>query len=250
MYGKCLTQRERDELVGKNQEKYFYLVCKHIFDDAGLGSTMLIDTQDLQVEGVDVILTFNNGATNYIDVKSFGYGYLENDDGYELPTFSQEILTKNKAGNWMKGWFINDDLRTSHYAYLYALLRHQRPDGTEVIPENMTVYDIIASEIYIVEKYKLLSHLFRNGLSSDVMLQNAIMLRDNAIRYGNAKESTSTTVNNFKFTYSGKKQEQPVNVLVRRPVLEELSDFHFVITQDELGWNSLDVKKSNFPLSA
>ncbi|MCM1412021.1 MAG: hypothetical protein NC305_15955 [Lachnospiraceae bacterium] len=176
----------------------------------------IVDIEE-QRQGVDVTYT-RNGQRYLIDEKAqMDYIYKEK----PLPTFALELLNGSSGAT---GWFINDTLKTEYYMCIWPHAE-QRP---------LSVENIEYVHYALISKKKLRDTVeARCGRNAKQLLECAKrMVRD---RMGEAVSGNSGACVGYRYQEDGfddqcylyytlHKQEKPVNLVVRRSLLEETAE--------------------------
>lgn len=166
--------------------------------------------KEMQLKGIDTTFTYN-GFEYKCDEKA-ALDYVNGIKGYELKTFCLELSFLDRNDKLQDGWFVKDSLETN--SYLFVWLDTAKKDVLE------EVSDIDKIEIALVRKEKLIEYLNGLGWTKENLKKKSHNIRFNGDRkFGNCRE------NGCKFS-NPRLPEQPVNVLISRYKLIQLSDFH------------------------
>ena len=179
-------------------EKYF---CK-IMPNAEL----VFDT-DLQVAGADVSVELSNGRTTYFDIKAQSSAKYINDP---RPTFCLEVSSLNRYGEEFEGWFINDELITDYYTFVWI---HEAKTNSQnrIVSPN----DIYKLEVMTVSKKKLKKYILAQLGNTDIDKVVRIM-RDGGKRRLDISDG-------IHFSHSPQLHEKPVNIIVKKSVLKKFA---------------------------
>ncbi len=175
-----------------------------------------------QDEGLDVILE-KDGKVYCIDEKA-QLDYINNQSG-PLNTFVLE-LQNSQSGK--KGWFVNDNLKTDHYMFIWPHCDTKFRD----------IQDIEYVEYALVERARIEEELQNKGLSKDILVTygNKLVMgelehteeKKNRVYY---KQSPFSKDEYLVYTQAptqekSGKVEKPVNLVVRKKFLESISVKH------------------------
>ena len=147
-----------------------------------------------------------------------------------LPTFSLELLN---ATSGAIGWFINPDLKTEYYMFIW-------PHSEE---KPLTLEGISYAYYALVNKTKLLLEVEkRYGKNKDQLFEYANRIAEKKL--GEKVTNDDNVCIGYRYKddgfddqgyiyYTLSKHEHPVNLVVRRKWLEELSEKHGIIIPDK-----------------
>lgn len=170
--------------------------------------------KESQLSGIDVSVLYDNGTKYLIDEKAAVY-YINK----QLNTFSFELSFIDRANNLHEGWFLDDKLLTTHYMLLYVT---SRVDDVKTITKD----DIQSIECVLISKEKLKLHYERD--------MNYINEMTDWIRNSRMSGKTYSGNNSYYFYFSDNLKERPVNIIIKRTMLEELAKSVFVVYPDRL----------------
>lgn len=161
-----------------------------------------------QLRGVDGYLTIN-GEQYVVDEKATLYYINRN-----LPTFAFEINSYQR-GCLTDGWLYASKYDTTHYMLIY-------PNASTSYLGNIQSTDFCNTTCTLVERQAIINYLASNGFTKERIEQDAEILRRNR-NYG---KRLINNVNGFYYFLSDptKYSEEPFNVIIRRYVLEQLSE--------------------------
>lgn len=174
-----------------------------------------ITEKDEQEAGVDVEFT-QNGQKYIIDEKA-QMDYIYNDK--PLPTFALEILGVRGS----EGWFVKQDLKTQYYMFIWPHADHK----------PLTLERIEYAYYALVEKRRLQREIEKRYGARDRLLGYARNLMTGKLgfeKYNKVyyKDSPFDQQGYLVYTKSptlnlGGKEEEPVNLVVRRSWLENMA---------------------------
>jgi hypothetical protein len=159
-----------------------------------------------QFKGIDTTFIFNN--EKYICDEKAAIRYVNK----HLGTFSLELSFLNRKGIETIGWFLDDTKVNNSYLFCWI-------DKAE---KNILtdINDIKELEIALVKKDKINNFLDEIGWNKQNLLIKCQNIRTNPNEYlGNFYK------NGCKFSKSFQLVEKPINILIKRDKLIELSDF-------------------------
>lgn len=185
-----------------------------------------------QLEGVDIELTID-GTKYFIDEKASLYY-----SNTMLPTFAFEIdsLQRNHPAP-IPGWFVNKDLKTTHYLLIWPNVKCIRPEDQPNAPwQRVAVGKLLDSDFTIVEallikKSDLLAALNQRGLSVGKLQEDAASLR-RSMAGANERMDKRYPEANLWLTYSGTIKEQPLNLVINKEFLKPLATGIWLISED------------------
>ena len=169
----------------------------------------IVRDKERQVKGIDVILNGKN-----IDIKAqSSKRYINN----PTDTFLLEISFLNKNGEEMVGWFLNNDLLTDYYAFVWIIDATVNESGGITIAE-----DIHKAEMMFVDKRKLQDYIATKYDASS-LLQEA----DRARVVG--ERVSEVLMDGIKFSHTPTLFEKPCNLVVKKSLLNKFSVGHYFI---------------------
>lgn len=197
-------------------DKYFY---PKISVNGSIKSIDRITDINLQMKGVDVQISFYQ-STNilYLDEKAQLY-YINNN----LPTFAFEIDFLNRSKQLTQGWLYNPNYITDYYLLIY-------PNAVTSNISEITHNDFTNTELLFISRNAILDYLHNNGLDMNNIIQISNDIRLNN-KYG---KTLIPNVNDFWFILSDSKfySETPLNIVIRRKVLNELALHIYSVNQN------------------
>lgn len=190
--------------VSKFLDRYFY------------GTKMVKDfhrytSKDEQLKGKDVKFTFGRFKEIIVDEKSQGH-YVNKD----LPTFAFELQYIGGGNNQKIGWLIDEEKETQYYLLIW--IRANKNRGFK--SEDITYLDCI-----LLEREKIKSHLIDQGVDFSNISEICNIIR----RDGKKGKQTNFDYGDSYFYLTKKLVEEPINIVVTKKVLSELSDVHFTL---------------------
>lgn len=206
-----------------------YLIC-NFYEILFKNKYKSITDASLQQKGKDTII-FDDKKGFAIDEKSAVH-YINT----PLSTFAFEIQFKNRAGNIVDGWFIDDTLETQYYFVMWIHAKPKyRKNGDEIkgkdYLESFRKTDITLVEMYCINKEILKRYLHEKyHLTNDNMRKKANEMR---MKYKESKHQ-SPLDDKIKYFYSGNLYEQPTNLVINKSVLKDLARSVYLIKPNEI----------------
>lgn len=206
--------------VGKFLDEYFYPRfapgCK----------VKRISDMQWQLRGLDV------GIRGRIDGVCEECGQLVLDEkamtGYInrcLPTFAFELTWLSPEKEVRCGWLCNSNLKTSHYLLVWLWA-----EPTKL--RNFQAEHIAAAEVMLVEKERLIAFIKNKyRFSREQLLQVAADIREEGILGRQKKYRLEGAW--FYLTSAQNRVEEPVNLVIKKDVLEGLAVGHYFVTRDK-----------------
>ena len=183
-----------------------------------------IHDKALQLSGIDVQLLSEKGCFNFDEKAQLDY--LSN----PLPTFAFELLSLQN-GNLRCGWFTNEQIQTHYYVLIYPNAR------CGVTSRNVKKEDFTQLDVLIVSREKLIARIGDLGFSIAKLNRFASELW-RQYKYKNNQQIIGSEKDGIKqpcyFAYSGQKDEKPINLVVRKKMLEELASRSYRVTKAEV----------------
>ena len=185
----------------------------HYDENLGVEFTRISDT-GLQFEGVDIILKEGAAHTN-IDEKSQLHNINKG-----IPTFALELSYINRSGVVDAGWLLNPHKITDAYLFCWP---------TAVIDEgnNDDVPRFVGANVLLVHKQQLLQVLEDLGFTRSDLAQ-----RDELLRKNNKDGPYRTNCNDVWFYFSKKYAEEPINLIIRKTLLEKIAVVRLAVQYD------------------
>lgn len=186
-------------IVSEYLDTYFY--PKYVTD------FKRVNELESQYKGIDCSFTLND--KKYICDEKAAVQYINK----PLRTFALELSFIDKLNSVHNGWLIDGEKINNSFLFIWI---------------DMAKYDyltdkddILMMEIALLDRLNIIDYLKSNGWTSDKLFLKMKRIRENINEnLGNLYR------NNLKFTISKHLVEQPINVLISREQLIELSDFH------------------------
>ena len=176
----------------------------------------IVTDAENQYCGIDSIFKYND--TEYICDEKSAIRYINRN----LQTFSLELAFINRGGEVSDGWYVNDNEKNNCYLFVWI-------DKANVNEKNLlnSMDDLESVEIALVRKDRIQEYLDSLGWTKKNLKKKCekIMKYDyEPLRCFEQPE--------VRFTYSLKLVEKPVNILIQRKKLTEISDFTFYFNKN------------------
>lgn len=231
-----MTTKEKDMAAEKELAKFLdeYLYkskkekCKAI---------TRIEDKTKQMEGLDVVIEYNDGSYVNIDEKAQLH-YMD----VCLPTFAFEINFIGRDNNLHEGWLYNNELKTDTYMLIWPEITvyhdeiraiEENKDRLKRIREilpNINYQDFERIECYLIKREKIKEYLAYNKWDEQRIKQKAEILRKSN-KYG---KTLVEETGNFYFYFSDpyKYRESPINIVIKKSELKELAYQKYVVTKN------------------
>lgn len=170
-------------------------------------SSERVDEKKYQVQGVDI--KFDLSGTTYICDEKAAVKWMNKN----LKTYAMELEFINRGGYLNDGWFVNDSQINNSYCLIYT-------DKIEAPYNSFTTEDIKEVTVIIVTKDSIKDYLADKGWTAKNLKNKCKEIRSKGgygVNMGNIQE------HGLKFSYSQQLPEKPINVLIPRDELENMS---------------------------
>lgn len=204
------TYREKDMAAERELAKYLdkYLYTKGIFSNV-----KRMDWWEDQLAGMDVKFSILSlGIKDAIVDEKASIYYINKD----LRTFVLEISFLNSANHINEGWFVDDSLWTQYY--LMQWIKADVDDPWKVKEENITEIECV-----LVSKAKLKEYFKAEGYDNQYLLRLAQRMREVD------REMYAPEGKPYRFRYTPKLAEKPVNILLNKEEYIRMGEFHEII---------------------
>lgn len=211
-----------EAIVAQYLDRYFYPVA---MPRVSCGWQRVRDRGE-QFAGIDVKVALPTGDVVNIDEKA-QVDYLRN----PLPTFVLELGFLGSDGSRRQGWFVNDELRTDVYLFVWPHADSEKSD--------LTVDDIEECECMTVPKVKLRDALARHGWTAKELKTLEEAVRNDESDVDESKPLTEwnfirdfgevENVPGVKVRRSSQLREKPVNLVVKKGFLSHYATGHYAV---------------------
>lgn len=173
-------------------------------------ATNTIRKDDLasQLAGIDVLLDVGDLRQIKVDEKAATHYVNKN-----LPTFAFELTFLGRDGLLKNGWLYNEKIQTEFYLLSWIKASKAKWFRTE---------DITELEVMLISRNKIIQHLAQQGVTKKEAQERALTLRTNAEFGVSGKEYRKR----FYYYYTQHLSEKPINIIIRKELLRELSILH------------------------
>ena len=166
-----------------------------------------------QIGGSDIILSIPSlGIFDAVVDEKASIYYINKD----LKTFVLEISFLNRNRQYTEGWFIDDSLSTAYY--LMQWIKANVEDPWQVKEKNITEIECV-----LVSKVKLKEYFANEGYDKTRLLQIAQSMR------ASNRAMIAPAGKPYRFYYTRKLAERPVNILLNKEEYIRLCEFHYFI---------------------
>lgn len=166
--------------------------------------------RDSQLHGLDVHFDYNSHTKMLVDEKAQTH-YINK----QLPTFAFEVNFVNSAGLLNVGWLLDEKKLTRYYALMWIQAKKDK---------RILATDITEVEIIVIERSKILFLLAGHGYDKYKTQLTAARIRlyeESGKQYEGKRP--------FYFYYTPQLAERPVNIVIKKPVLEEMAFARFIV---------------------
>ncbi len=208
-----ITDYRGEKALGLFLDEFFYSAL----EQAGIiDSFERVYSKNEQVNGSDIKIHIKKG-TLVIDEKAQLY-YIN----HPVDTFALEVdYIKPETGNCVDGWFMDSQNKTDSYLFIWI------PRAKESRIERIVSHDFLEIEAYLVGKDKIKEWLGKIGLSADKIKAIAADMR--------SKDEDRRKINEdirFRKSSADKYVEAPVNIVISKRVLAELTSNRYKISRN------------------
>lgn len=166
-----------------------------------------------QLRGSDIIISVPKlGILNAIVDEKAATHYINKD----LPTFAFELSFKLNNGQIVEGWLTNTCKKTQYYLLMWITAKKEWDIKKE---------DIIQIEYILIERNKILMYLNSKGYGVIELKNKAKMILNNDIE-GVIDKSNDQP---FYFYFTNRLTEKPINIVIKKSKLIELSVLNQII---------------------
>lgn len=233
-----MTTKEEDMIseqeLAKYLDKYLYnrvsSKCKNI---------KRITDQKQQMDGIDVIIDYNNGSHVFIDEKAQLH-YLD----VCRKTFIFEINFIDRRNQLHLGWLFNHDLKTDTYMLIWPektiyheIIKSIDDNDSQLnkikdILRNIKCDDFEMVECYLIKREKIKNFLASYNWDEQRILEKAKILR----KYEQYGRNYISETDSFYFYFSSplNYRESPINIVIKKKELAKLAHKRYIVTKPQL----------------
>lgn len=223
-----------EQQLAKYLDKYLYSklqpMCKNI---------TRITAKEQQTKGIDVQIEYENGDIVNIDEKAQLH-YID----VCRDTFVFEIDFIGQDNELHPGWLYNPDMQTDTYMLLWPKQTkyhericsiHKTKDKLNEIKQilrQIESEDFESVDCYLIKREKVKQYLENQGWDEARALEKGKEIRKNK-KY---QRTEVPETNSFYFYFSEPfhYREAPINIVMKKNVLEQLAHKRYVITKEKL----------------
>lgn len=205
------TESRGEKALGVFLDKYFYEKAR---EQRLITYFERIYAINEQKKGVNVLI----GESQKIDEKAQLY-YINR----PVDSFAFEIDYFDERENGIvDGWFVSNSNETDEYLLMWI----QEARTSHV--NRLVAEDFEIVEADLIKKAHLKAYIEKLGISDKVLKKKAIEMRDKKTQRYDFNEECH-------ITYSAKGfSDAPINLVIKKSVLDKLSEERFLITKDEV----------------
>ena len=218
VHSKYTEDIKKEGLMRSFMRLYYY--SKLLNSDGTSVQVDYVEDKNRQVKGADVI--YIRDEKKYVIDEKAQMDYIRNPKG-PLPSFALELLNSSSG---KQGWFINDDLETGYYMFIW-------PHADSILK---SVNNIEYAMYDLVEKQQLKKYISTNFPSGERLKHYAMELskeklegayeEDNRLKFKKAPFNQSVYLVYTKEPTIDKdgKKEKPVNLVVKKHILDKMAE--------------------------
>lgn len=215
-----------EQEIGKFLDKYFY-------NQELVGDFYRYQEEGEQKKGKDVKFSLGDLKDIIVDEKA-QIRYTNRN----LPSFIMEMQWLSEDGSKNEGWFINPKYETQYYLLIW-------PNATK--DKGYKAEDITWLECILLEKKEMLNHFIKK----DIDFSRISEICDYIYKKGNYGKQQDYDYDDCYFFFSNDiEPEMPINIVVKKPVLVNLSHFHFCMVREGdkvyIKWKKLTLDGDSF----
>lgn len=214
-----------EEKLGEFMDEYFY---SRLNSKGGAPlSFKRMKDRESQLNGVDILIEVD-GKNMIIDEKASLYY-----SNAMIPTFAFELdsIQRGKTEP-VEGWLVNDNLATEYYMLIWPNVKCIKQDKQWIRKDIKCLQkdDFTIVEAFLVPKQGIRMELERRGYDREHLLLYAKRMREMYKGQDGMKEEPIN--DEMKFTFSGQLAEKPVNIVIRKSLLQMRAKGIYLISAD------------------
>lgn len=214
-----------EEKLGEFMDEYFY---SRLNSKGGAQlSFKRIKNKKAQLSGVDILIEVD-GKSLIIDEKASIYY-----SNAMIPTFAFELdsIQKGKTEP-VEGWLVNDNLVTEYYMLIWPNVKCVKQDKQWIRKDIKCLKkeDFTIVEAFLIPKQGIRMELERRGYDREHLLLYAQRMRKRCKGLDVMKKEKIDE--EMEFTFSGQLAEKPVNIVIRKSMLQKLAKGIYLISAD------------------
>lgn len=222
--------RRNEAIMNEFMRLHYYSKLINI-DGTNVQSEFISD-ETRQRQGIDVIYT-RNYKEYVIDEKAqMDYMYRE---GGPLDTFVLELLNSSSG---RVGWFINDELETKYYMFIWPHADNQLRSVDDIEYARYALVERTSLKRKIENRYQSVERLkeYASKLSAGI-LEGAYEKYNKMYFKEQPFDSNAYLVYTKEPTNGNGKVERPVNLVVSRKLIEEVAEETGILKRNDNGTN-------------
>lgn len=190
-----------EKIISNFLDEHFYSTCEDFHR---------VNDKTRQIKGVDT--TFVKNGFQYVCDEKAALKYVNKN----LQTFSMELSFLNSANELSIGWLL--DTKKINNSFLFCWI-------DKAVNNVLSISnDILMMEIALVKRNAIVNYLSSIGWTLEKLFIKCEKIRNNPY------EICGDLYNNeVKFSKSFHLQEKPINVLIKRKKLIEISDYNKIL---------------------
>lgn len=211
--------------IGRYLDSYLYpFISSHFFR---------MENKNFQKMGIDVEVE-SKGSKYLIDEKCAFYYANKN-----LQSFTFE-LSYNLSETIKKGWFLNTELKTTHYNLIWLNTINPQISTSEITYNQIKNVEVMTVSKEVLKKY--LKNLDLEEAKLEILAKEQRRKKVNRI----------VLKNGIELIFSEKLNEKPINLKINKMILKELAEEHYVVSNIKIVDKKSDsiILQSNLPASS
>jgi len=191
-------------------DRYFYTKAAKEFQR--------INDLETQLKGIDCTASFPKLGLEKIVIDEKAATHYINKN---LPTFAFEINFLDKKGNEHIGWLLDSQKKTNYYLLIWVKAKKKW---------EVKCSDILQLECMLIERDKIITTIKEKGIEIKKMVEQTGSIRKE--KHQSIKMPTNDDKLYFYYTYH--LAEKPINLIIRKELLKEISLFHILVTPQKI----------------
>lgn len=190
-----------EKIISNFLDEHFYFSCEDFHR---------VTDKIEQIKGVDT--TFVKNGFQYVCDEKAALKYVNKN----IQTFSMELSFLNSANELSIGWLL--DTKKINNSFLFCWI-------DKAVKNVLSISDdILMMEIALVKRNAIVNYLSSIGWTLEKLFIKCEKIRNNPY-----EECGDLYNNEVKFSKSFHLQEKPINVLIKRKKLIEISDYNKIL---------------------
>ena len=202
-------ESKQERVIKEFLQKYFY--------EKAYPQHEVASTQGMHDKGIDIIVPSYNGPEYQCIKAQASPRYINHPN----PTFSFELMANDKDGATYIGWYLRNDLET--HVYVLVWVNSAKTNNYGYIND---AEDIEELEILFLDKAEFKRYI-ADYVYDDALWETAQKMRNT--------RTTRIFLNQKMYTvFSDGMKEQPVNLVVKKHVLEDMAYQRFLVRKSAI----------------